>query len=70
MMIVNEECFAAGRGKRIMNQDCDATFGDPDSPIFVREGDKFGVGALNVAVGSRGGKSLVIAIFLPKGAVN
>ena len=30
-------------------------FGDPGSPILVRESDKIGVGALNVAVGSRGG---------------
>ena len=69
-MIVNEECFAAGRGNRMMNHDFDATFGDPGWPILVRDGDKIVVGALNVAVGSRGGKSVGIAIFLPKGAVN
>ena len=45
-------------------------FGDSGSPILVRESDKIGVGALNVAVGSRGGKSVGIAIFLPKGAMN
>ena len=30
-------------------------FGDSGSPILVRETDKIGVGAPNVAVGSRGG---------------
>ena len=30
-------------------------FGDPGWPILVRDGDKIVVGALNVAVGSRGG---------------
>ena len=30
-------------------------FGDIGSPIIARESDKIGVGALNVAVGSRGG---------------
>ena len=30
-------------------------FGDSGSPIHVRERDKIGVGARNVAVGSRGG---------------
>ena len=30
-------------------------FDDSGSPILVRESDKIGVGALNVAVGSRGG---------------
>ena len=54
----------------MMNHDFDATFGDPGWPILVRDGDKIVVGALNVAVGSRGGKSVGIAIFLPKGAVN
>ena len=55
MLIVNEENFATGRGKRMMNHDRDETFGDSGSPILVRDGDKIGVGALNVAVGSRGG---------------
>ena len=30
-------------------------FDDSGSPILVRESDKIGVGALNVAIGSRGG---------------
>ncbi len=69
LLTVNEKCFVTGRGKRMMNHDCDATFGDSGSPILVRDGYKIGVGALNVAVGSRDGKSVGIAIFLPKGAV-
>jgi hypothetical protein len=53
----------------MLHHDCDATFGDSSSPILVRDGDKIGVGALNVAVGSRNGKPVGIAILLPKGAV-
>lgn len=69
VLTVNEKCYVTGRDKRMLNHDCDATFGDSGSPILVRDGKKIGVGALNVAVGSRNGKSVGIAIFLPKGAV-
>jgi len=54
----------------MMNHDCDTTFGDPGSPILVRDGDKHGFCALNVAVGLRVGKSFGIAIFPPRGALN
>lgn len=69
VLTVNEKCYVTGRNERMMQHDCDATFGDSGSPILVRDGGKIGVGALNVAVGTRGGKSVGIAIFLPKGAV-
>lgn len=45
----------------MLKHDCDVTFGDYGSPIFVRDGKKSGVGALHVAVG--------IAIFLSRGGV-
>ena len=51
MMIVHVECFATGRGNRMINHHFDATFGDPGSPILVRDGDKIVVGALNAAIG-------------------
>ena len=42
----------------MLKHDCDVTFGDYGSPILVRDGKKIGVGALNVAVGPRNGKSV------------
>ena len=45
----------------MLKHDCDVTFGDYGSPIFVRDGKKIGVGALHVAGG--------IAIFLSRGGV-
>ncbi|MBT5498336.1 MAG: trypsin-like serine protease [Alphaproteobacteria bacterium] len=69
VLTVNETCSITGRRDPMLHHDCDATFGDSGSPILVRDGDKIGVGALNVAVGSRNGKSVGIAILLPKGAV-
>ena len=56
-----EKCYVTGRDKRMLKHDCDVTFGDYGSPIFVRDGKKIGVGALHVAVG--------IAIFLSRGGV-
>ena len=53
----------------MLKHDCDVTFGDSGSPILVRDGKKIGVGALNVAVRSRNGESVGIAIFLTRGAV-
>tara|TARA_Y100001968_G_scaffold300074_1_gene311192 strand:+ start:27 stop:239 length:213 start_codon:yes stop_codon:yes gene_type:complete len=70
VLTVNDKCFVTERGSRMMNHDCDMIFGDPGSPILLRDGDKHDVCALNVAVGSRVGKSFGIAIFLPRGAVN
>ncbi|MEC8198737.1 MAG: hypothetical protein VX085_04130 [Pseudomonadota bacterium] len=45
----------------MLKHDCDVTFGDYGSPIFVRDGKKIGVCALHVAVG--------IAIFLSRDGV-
>lgn len=69
VLTLNETCSIAGRGDPMLHHYCDATFGDSGSPTLVRDGDKIGFGALNVAVGSRNGKSVGIAILLPKGAV-
>ena len=49
---VNETCSITARRDPMLHDDCDATFGDLGSPILVRDGDKIGVGTLNVAVGS------------------
>jgi protease YdgD len=69
LLAVNETCSITGRRVPMLHHDCDATFGDSGSPILVRDGDKTGVGALSVVVGSRNGKSVGIAILLPKGVV-
>ena len=45
----------------MLKHDCDVTFGDYCSPIFVRDGKKSGVDALHVVVG--------IAIFLSRDGV-
>ncbi len=65
---VNETYSNTARRDPMLQEDCDATFGDSGSPILARDRDKIGVGALNVAAGSRNGKSVGIAIFLPKEA--
>ena len=72
VLTVNEKCYIKGRQKQVLFHDCDATFGDSGSPILVREGDKIGVGAVNVAVRSSKkdpDRSIGIAIVLPKGAM-
>lgn len=72
VLTINQKCFLTGRRDRVLYHDCDATFGDSGSPILVRDGDKMGVGAVNVAVRSSKkdpNKSIGIAILLPKGAV-
>jgi len=68
VLTVNETCSITGRRDPMLHHDCDATFGDSGSPILVLDEDKIGVGALNVAGGSRKGKSVGIAIFLSKEA--
>jgi protease YdgD len=72
VLTLNEKCFIQGKRDRVLFHDCDATFGDSGSPILVRDGDKIGVGAVNVAVRSSKkdpNKSIGIAITLPDGAL-
>ena len=72
VLTLNEKCFIQGKRDRVLFHDCDATFGDSGSPILVRDGDKIGVGAVNVAVRSSKkdpNKSIGIAITLPEGAL-
>jgi len=72
VLTINHKCRIQGRRERVLFHDCDATFGDSGSPILVRDGERIGVGAVNVAVGSSKtdpNKSVGIAITLPEGAV-
>jgi protease YdgD len=52
-------------GSALLRHDCDATFGDSGSPLFISEGKGLKLLAIHVAVVGRGGKYTGLAVRLP-----
>ena len=59
------EVLPGGGGSALLRHDCNATFGDSGSPLFVSEGKALKLLAIHVAVMRRGGKYTGLAIRLP-----